>query len=179
MSVKTEAWILPRPRRDAYPGSFPLHFEQRLVRMLGGGRVLHPFGGMSECGLRLDIRIDHPMGGDKAWRPPDVRGDAHMLPFRTGTFDLVICDPPYSNEESRDIYHTGPIVYKRFIAEAVRVTKAGGFVASYHRALTPRPDGTDYFQRILMGGRVWHSLRAICIFRKYESMRATLMGAAS
>ena len=33
--IPTEAWVLPRPRPDAYVGSFPLHFEKKLHRLMG------------------------------------------------------------------------------------------------------------------------------------------------
>jgi hypothetical protein len=38
VTVPTECWVLPRPRKDAYVGSFPLHFEKKLHRLLGEPR---------------------------------------------------------------------------------------------------------------------------------------------
>jgi hypothetical protein len=171
MPVPTYAWVLPRPKVDKYPGGFPLHFEKKLIRLLDNpSDILHQFGGMGEQGLRLDVLMKHPLterfGSKVIWRPPDVLGDAHHLPFIDSSFDLVIVDPPYSDEESLRLYGTRPVSYKRYIREAVRVCRPRGFVASYHVTMTPRPDETEYYCRILLATRVNHRLRACCVFRK-------------
>lgn len=169
MAVPTYAWVLPRPKADKYPGGFPLHFERKLVRLLDNpSRILHPFGGMGEFGLRVDIRRTHPYSDHEnlIWEPPHVQADAHYLPFKDNLFDLVLLDPPYSTEDAARIYRTPPVVYKQYVAEAVRVCRMGGFVAAYHVTMLPRPVGTVYYCRILLGTRVWHRLRACCVFRK-------------
>ena len=57
MTVPTETWVLPRPRKVRYKGGFPLHFEKKLWRLLGEPvSVLHPFGGKAEIGVRVDER---------------------------------------------------------------------------------------------------------------------------
>ena len=171
MSVPTYSWVLPRPKPDCYPGGFPLHFEKKLLRLLGNPeKVLHPFGGMADYGIRVDLRATHPLaekfGNSVKWRPPDIVGDAHALPFEDDSFDCVICDPPYSTEEAASLYQTPKVNYKRYIGEAVRVARPGGYIASYHVVMTPRPLGTEYYCRILLGTRVWHRLRACCVFVK-------------
>jgi hypothetical protein len=51
VTIPTGTWVLPRPRPDAYVGSFALHFEQKLWRTMGKPeKVLHPFGGLAETG---------------------------------------------------------------------------------------------------------------------------------
>jgi hypothetical protein len=50
--------------------------------------VLQLFGGRATWGTTLDI--------DPTTRP-QVRGDAWIPPFQRGSFDVVICDPPYVN----------------------------------------------------------------------------------
>lgn len=65
--IPTETWVLPRPRKDAYVGSFPLHFEQRLWRLMGKpAKVLHPFGGLAEIGDWVDGTIETILRGDKS-----------------------------------------------------------------------------------------------------------------
>lgn len=156
--IDTLAWVLPRPRECKYPGGFPLHFEKRLLRLYDWpSSILHVFGGMGEYGLRLDIKRDVS---------PDVVGDAHRLPFRAGSFDMVICDPPYSNELAARMYGTGKLIYKHWSSEAVRVCKPGGHIVMYHERMVPRAKGTAYQRRILLATRVWHHLRYVGIFQK-------------
>lgn len=176
MSIPTLAWVLPRPPKSRYPGGVPLHFEIKLLRHLGitaNMRILQPFGGMGIYGLRCDLKRTHPLahkfGDDVKWNSPDVIADAHCLPFPDKYFDLVFCDPPYSAEESAKMYETPKITYKLYITEAVRVCRVGGFIASYHVVMTPRPDRTVYHSRILLGTKIWHKLRVCCIFTKIDT----------
>ena len=162
MAIENHVWVLPRPRRDHYKGSWPLHFEKKLLRLLELSplehKILHPFGGKAEYGVRIDVNPEVQ---------PDYIGDAHNLDmFKDNTFDLVVCDPPYNDSLSKSLYGTGKIKYKQYISEAVRVCKEGGFVASYHWAMTPRPEGTKYYCRIFIGTRIWHKPRVVCIFKK-------------
>lgn len=162
MAIETLAWVLPRPRmKSLYKGGFPLWFEQKLLKLLGfygdTGRVLHIFGGKAEYGWRLDM---------KAEVEPHVIGDAHHLPFRSNCFDVVIADPPYSNELSKSMYGTGKIMYKQWAAEAARVCKPGGFVVVYHIVVQTRPKDTVLHKRILLEVGHNHRIRWVGIFRK-------------
>lgn len=160
--IDTETWVLPRPRKNKYKGGFPLHFEKRLIRKLGMDelhkfKILHPFGGMAEYGVRCDLNQDVK---------PDRIADAHNLPFKDNSFELVIVDPPYDAEQSKKLYGTPKPEYKRYIAEAVRVCKVGGYVAMYHWVWTPRPEGTKCHARIVVLTRVWHRPRVCFIYQK-------------
>jgi hypothetical protein len=66
--------------------SFPREVDRLLREMVGARSCLHLFGGLARWGTRLDI---DPITS------PDVMGDAWLPPFDTGTFDVVILDPPY------------------------------------------------------------------------------------
>lgn len=159
--IDTLAWVLPRPRKIRYPGGFPLWFEKKLLELYGWpSSILHVFGGKAEYGLRLDIREGVN---------PDVVGDAHHLPFKDNMFDMVIGDPPYSDDLSKSMYGTGKISFAKWSREAVRVCREGGFVVVYHAKMLPRPLGTSYHRRILLAVRIWHYLRYVGIFRKEQS----------
>lgn len=161
MAIPTEAWVLPRPRKDCYVGSFPQHFEKKLWRLMGKPtRVLHPFGGLSEVGDSVDLN---------ASTSPTWVGDAHNMDWiDDGSYDLVILDPPYSDEESSWLYGTGPLKPGKFIAEAVRVTKVGGHVAIYHVRQPTRPKGTHLVHRIVVLTRANHTARICFIFEKLD-----------
>ncbi len=156
--IKTITWVLPRPRKNKYRGGFPLHFEKKLWRELDcPEKVLHPFGGMSEIGERVDLNPEVK---------PDYVGDAHSLPLPDSSYNLVILDPPYDDEQAQKLYKTPKLKYGQYIKEAVRVCKPQGFVAMYHWVMTPRPPGTKYFMRIVILTRVWHRPRVCCVFQK-------------
>ena len=173
--IETLAWILPRPRRghSYYRGGFPLHFERKLLELYGYNtrllgqmeffdtskqyRILHPFGGHAEYGIRVDLRSDVK---------PHIIADAHALPFRDDTFEFVIVDPPYSDKLARDVYGTPRLKYYTYVGEAVRVCRPGGYVVLYHVLMLPRPKGTAFDKRILLAIKTWHRLRYVGIFRK-------------
>lgn len=151
--------MLPRPRPDCYVGSFPLHFEQKLWRLLGKPeRVLHPFGGLAQIGDSVDLN---------ATTTPTWVGDAHNMDWiADGTYDLVILDPPYSDDESEWLYGTPKLKPGRFTAEAVRVARVGGHVAVYHKQQPRRPPGTKLVHRIVVLTRTGHAARICFVFEK-------------
>lgn len=72
--------------------------KKKLIDLLKpSGLILHPFGGMAEYGIRIDINPEVD---------PDVFADAHYLPFKDNVFDIVICDPPYDKEHAFYLYNT-------------------------------------------------------------------------
>lgn len=162
--IPTEAWVLPRPRRDCYVGSFPLHFEQRLWRLLGKPeKVLHPFGGLAEIGDTVDLN---------ATTSPTWVGDAHDLHWiPNDSYDLVLLDPPYSDEEASWLYGTPKLRPGRFKAEALRVCKPGGFVALYHKRQPTSPGKQHEVQlvhRIVVLTRAGHTARICFVYRKLD-----------
>ena len=166
--IETLAWVLPRPNKSKYIGGFPLHFEKKLLRELSIDpavhKILHPFGGQAEFGLRVDINPE---------TNPDVVADAHDLPFEDNIFDLVVLDPPYSEEYAERLYDTkkfGKLRFRTYTAEAVRVCKECGYVVMYHYIATPSIKNTILAKRILMETRSWHKARIIHIHQKRSDL---------
>ena len=157
--IPTEAWVLPRPRPDCYVGSFPQHFEKKLWRALGEPeKILQPFGGLCELGDCVDLNPT---------TTPTWVGDAHDLHWiENCTYDWVLLDPPYSDEESEILYGTPPLQYGRFVKEAVRVTKVGGLVSIYLDKQPPRPDRCKLVHRVVVLTRTWHKARICFTFEK-------------
>lgn len=162
--IPTETWVLPRPRPDAYVGGFPLHFERRLWEVMGKPeKVLHPFGGLAEIGDFVDLNET---------TTPTWVGDAHDMHWlEDESYDLVICDPPYSDEEAEVLYSTPPPRWTGWSAEAVRVCRTGGHVAVYLDKQPARPEGTKLVRRIVVLTTTWHRPRVCFVFRKGEQQQ--------
>jgi len=156
--ISTLVWTLPRPPKSRYKGAFPLHFEQNLVQLLGyPERILHPFGGMAEFGMRVDLNPTVE---------PNFVADAHELPFEDEAFDLVILDPPYSDEEARELYDTPPLRPGVYTAEAVRVLEEGGWLVVYGDREPRRPPRCNHALRIVVVLRPGHRSRTAMVFQK-------------
>lgn len=156
--IPTLTWTLPRPPRSRYRGGFPLYFEENLVKLLGyPDDILHPFGGRAEIGTRVDL--DPTL-------EPDVVADAHALPFPGESFDLVVLDPPYSDEEAATIYGTPKLRKGVYTQEAVRVCRPGGYVVVYGDREPARPPRCNHVVRIVVILRVNHRPRIAMVFQK-------------
>ena len=166
------AWYLPRPKPDHYPGGMPLYAEEWLIdeaRMIlrnPAPKILHLFCGMGNSGLRIDLKKEVN---------PDVIADAHYLPF-TGEFDIILADPPYSNDEAKEIYGTPNLNYKQWTSEADRLLKHGGLMLIYHKLLMPNPNRKKYriVRRVFIGNRTLHLPRVALYFQKFENMEMKL-----
>lgn len=157
-------WVLPRPRIPAYKGSFPLHFETRLWRLLGKPKlVLHQFGGRAEIGIKVDLRRE--VG-------PHIIADAQKLPFKSNVFDAVICDPPYSKQRNLRLYGLKrDVKYSVWIKEAERVLRQKGFLVLYHERWLPRPKSCEYWMRVIVLVGQHHRPRVVGIFQKGETVK--------
>lgn len=156
--ISTIVWTLPRPPVSKYKGGFPRFFEENLIKLLGYPQaILHPFGGMAEYGIRMDLRPE---------TNPDIVWDAHNIPYADQTFDCVILDPPYSDQEAADLYGTPKLDKARYTREAVRVTKPGGWVVVYGDKEPARPARCNHAMRIVVVLRPHHTARIVIVFQR-------------
>ena len=163
---KNIAWFLPRPKPDHYKGGMPLYAEEWLVKLakelLGEEPdILQLFCGMGKFGYRVDVKEEVN---------PDLVADAHDFVDKLGgrTFNVVLADPPYSTEESKDLYGTKPLNYKKWTKEADRCLREDGLMIVYHKYVVPNPNPEKYVveKRVFIGNRAWHLPRVAIFFRK-------------
>lgn len=163
--VENLCWILPDSRPEQYPGSWPLEFEERLLKLYGfdfhedlKDKVVQLFAGGVQYGFKIDLKEDSH---------PDYHGDAHALPEEwTNQWKLCILDPPYTSNWNRVLYGTSELLYSKYISEAVRIVVPGGHIACYHWSLTPTPDNCILHRRIFIGRDYFKKCRVVCVFQK-------------
>ena len=114
-------WCMGNDYRGfGYYGAYPPSYLRRVLSMFPEprGRVLHLFSGSLPPGLyvRLDLRSNVST---------DVRGHAELLPFQSESFDLILADPPYSDEDAAR-YGTCLIDRRKVFAACSRVLRPGG-----------------------------------------------------
>lgn len=120
-------------------GQYPPTFLNRALALFPEAKdVLHAPSGslvdMPENHVTLDIYEDDV-------RKPMFKGDCGSMPFSDSSFDLVLSDPPYTEEDSR-LYGCAKFPEKKFMAECARVLKPNahlGFLA-YHYPSYRRKD---------------------------------------
>jgi len=173
---KNIAWYLPRPKPDKYKGGMPLHCENWLIELaqdlLGINpdeiRLLNLFCGMNQQGFRVDINPDVA---------PDLVVDAHEVSEHLDTklFNVIIADPPYSNTESKELYGTGKLNYRKWTEQCDNVLVLGGLLIVYHKAIMPNPNPEKYqvLKRVFIGTRTNHVPRIAIYFQKGRVARKT------
>ena len=163
---KNIAWFLPRPKPDHYKGGMPLYCEEWLLELAkdilnnDNPKILSLFSGMSKYGVRVDINPEVK---------PDYIIDVHKISEHIKEkFDIVIADPPYSNEESKELYGTGKLNYSVWSKEADKLLSVGGLFIIYHKYVVPNPNPEKYRieKRVFVGNRVWHLPRVAMYYKK-------------
>jgi hypothetical protein len=169
------AWFLPRPKPDHYKGGMPLYCEEWLIDLyydLTGNstmELLSLFSGMSKHGFKIDLNKEVK---------PDLLCDAHSFAEKLDgkMFDLIIADPPYSNEESKELYGTGKLNYKKWTSECDKVLKPNGLLMIYHKYVVPNPNPLKYkvIKRIFIGNRTMHVPRVCIVFKKLAEYKTII-----
>jgi len=165
---KNIAWYLPRPKPDRYKGGMPLHAEKWLLQLARDiidnqdAKILNLFCGMNVEGFRVDIKKEVK---------PDLICDAHEISKHLSVhsrFDIILADPPYSDEEAKELYGTPKLNYKRWTGEATKLLNVGGLLIIYHKLIVPNPLPGVYevAKRVFIGTRTWHLPRVAIYFVK-------------
>src|SRR3990167_3556853 len=154
---KNVAWFLPRPKRDHYKGGMPLYAEEWLIKLAKkimdnkNPRILQLFCGMNKTGFRVDIKSEVN---------PDLLADAHEFTKHLNgqLFDFILADPPYSDQESKELYGTPKLNYMKWTRECTKCLAPNGILAVYHKYVMPNPDPDIYVveKRIFIGSRTYH-----------------------
>ena len=164
---KNLAWFLPRPKKDRYKGGMPLYCEEWLIELAKDIlekqdiKLLNLFCGMNKLGIRVDIKKEVN---------PDILCDAHFVSdyFNFNSFDVILADPPYSDKESKELYETGKLNYKKWASQCDLLLKKGGIFIIYHKYIMPNPDPNKYkvVKRVFIGNRIYHTPRVAIYFKK-------------
>lgn len=112
-------------------GQYPPSFLKRALLLFPNAKdILHaPSGALVDLPaghVTMDIHSDNV-------RRPMYQGDVAEMPFADNSFDLILSDPPYSEEDSR-LYGCVKFPEKKFIRECHRVLRPGGYLGflAYH-----------------------------------------------
>jgi len=160
-------WVIGNNYRSKrkYYGEYPPTYLKRVHALFpDANKVLHLFSGVVEKGLwayEVTFDINPELN-------PDIVGDAHELSkyFYKESFDLIIADPPYSQEDA-DHYGTPMINRNKVVKECYKVLKSGGFLCWLDQVL-PMYSKKDYKLVGTIGivRSTNHRFRVLSIFQK-------------
>lgn len=121
-------WYCPTAwMKRQFHGQYPLTFLKRALALVPSAeRILQcPSGTVTGPGVTVDIIRD-------AKRQPQIQACASRLPFRFGSFDYYISDPPYSDPDSEIYGCAAPFPMKAAMREAHRILRPGGIYGLLH-----------------------------------------------
>lgn len=170
-----DVWCLGPQKSEGEncPGQFPRGFISRMMNLWGKGKkdkLMLFSGAFHEPGwITVDIRAE--------MKPIHV-ADCEHLPFNDSTFDLVVMDPPYSEQEAKALYGLKYVHLGQALNEAARVVRPGGVVALLHRLVPVYWSGqSKEFSQLKVVGVIgvftlsgMSNMRALTVWRKMESL---------
>ncbi len=170
ITVEDKGWALRRlVLRPQLRKSQALRPISRNISQTGAGAVpwaieiLHCPSGTIE-GVR-GITVDKVRD---AVRRPQIVADACSLPFQDYSFDLVLSDPPYSDEDAEH-YGTGHFPLRKAMREFHRVLRPHGHLALLH-VMTPA-FSTKLWKWVGMIGVVTGTNSRIRLFSIFECLK--------
>lgn len=113
-------------KRAALYGQYPPHFLDRALALFPDSKpILHcPSGTVKGPGITVDIKNNNIVR-------PMVVADSSALPFKDKSFDLILSDPPYSQEDCKK-YGVAKFSLPKTMKEFYRVLKHGGHLGMLH-----------------------------------------------
>ena len=114
-------------------GGYPLGFVEwaysEIARISGravdSAAVVHLCSGSMRTGIRVDIRPE---------MEPTIVADCREVPLPDESADVILADPPYSEDYATNLYGTGKAYPKpgEIIREVTRLLRPGGYVGLLH-----------------------------------------------
>lgn len=147
----------PEPVFGQYPRAFLDHVAP--LMNCSRRRIVHVCSGCLPKGegIRVDMR--------PAARP-DILADGRALPFRDGSVDAVLIDPPYTREYARDLYGVEYPVPAQLLREAARVVRPQGRIGFVHFMIPNTPPGCRMVKVLALATGCGYALRAVTIYER-------------
>jgi len=154
-------------------GQFPRGFMSRLMKYWGRGtkdRLMLFSGAFHELGwTTIDIRPDVD---------PVIIADCESIPLPDQSYDLIVMDPPYSEQEAKSLYGLKYVRLGKALNEAARVLRPGGTLCCLHRIVPCYWVGeSKEFRQLKVIAVVgvytlagMSNMRALTVWRKMESL---------
>ncbi len=168
-------WVLG-PTSSGYPGAFPRGLVNMIRKRWWGKDRLWLFSGSFKDSEGTTVDINPEV-------EPDYVCDCAKLPFPDNSFDFVMADPPYSDEEARRLYDLPYFKMIDTLNEMARVCKPGGYALFLHRIFPEcHPQLNIEFKKLQIVGLVGvttlsglTNMRALTVWRKGESLEPYIL----
>jgi len=160
--IITDLWALKRGFFK-YHGSYPENFIKRIRdNFIGDEQILHVCGGIFPKNPPKDLTLDiNPE------LKPSFVADALNMPFKSCSFENVVLDPDYDENEAKS--HGYPYLPpQKVLAESVRVCKVGGLIVMLHWLAMIKPKNCARIAVIGITTGANQRIRCCSIFRKVK-----------
>ena len=142
-------------------GSYPPNYLKRIMSLFPDAkRILHLFSGSLQKGnyIRFDIN-----------KPSDIIGDAHKLPFKPNSFDLILADPPYSLEDAK--HYGKPLINRnKVVFQCSSILEPKGYLVWLDQVLPMfKKENLNLCGLIGIVRSTNHRFRIVSIFKKQEN----------